>query len=54
MNFCKKRRGRKSKVLVNVIPEAFTRPNYVSRVSEVYDFFGRFDPVTAIFKLDQT
>ena len=52
LNFCKKRRGKKSEALANVLPETFTRTNCASRVGEVYDLVGRFSPITAGFKLD--
>ena len=52
LNFGKRKRGRKSNSLDDIIPEEFTRRNCAGRVGEVFDLVGRFVPITAGFKLD--
>ena len=47
LNFAKKKRGRKSTLTQDVVPEELTRRDCVGKVGEVFDLIGRVTPITA-------
>ena len=52
LNFGRKERGKKSKELLDIIPEKFTRRQCVGKVAEVFDILGEVTPITAGIKTD--
>ena len=52
LNFAQKKRGRKSTLTLDVVPEELTRRDCVGKVVEVFDLIGRVTPITAGLKMD--
>eukprot|EP00111_Clytia_hemisphaerica_P010270 TCONS_00030046-protein len=52
MNFSAKKRGKKSTLRLNQIPDKLTRRHCVSRTGKVFDLLGLLCPIIASLKLD--
>ena len=51
-NFSKTLRGRKARSDLGVVPEKLTRRDCVSKVSQIFDPFGRVSPIIGGMKID--
>ena len=52
LNFAPKRRGKKNRETMNVIPKVLTRRHCSSKVAEIFDILGKIAPLVAAMKID--
>ena len=53
LSFAKKNRRKKPSQHQNVIPSKLTSSHCVSKVAEIFDFTGKFTPITATMQMDR-